>query len=547
MAEVNGTSAAAGEEGGGRRWGRMEVAVLALLVVAALGARLYLIPFHDVISADGTGYVGAARALAKGDPSRLASYGFYPVLIRLAGILGPDMETAGRLVSVVCGSLLVIPLYLLGTEFFRPRTTLAACAVTAFWPTLLGWSCEVMAQAPYILLVVTGTWCVWRMCRSASVGCGCAAGVCLGLAYLTRTEGSLLFLVLPLAALLSLRPRLHPLVRPLCGYGAAFALLLGANVLLVHHVTGTWQLAAKTSTALNDALSAYLDVADLTFLPQFQSTGYLDVLQRYPGFIWWNSARNLAITWHELVPLPLWLLAILGLLWGGRGEGRPAGRLFLLATFSPFLVIIVFYYVGPEYSQPYLPVLFLWCGGGMGLVERTLGRLVSRCTGDRQGRFSGRAPATLAAALVFAATLVARQVPAKSTGEYRPDDDGGRRDQKNIGLLLKQHLPPGKLMTRSGRIAYYADRDWQTIPKAPLGEILRTAREGKVRFLVVDGGQLSIRPELGPLLRPLARKVEEREFYLTPDWSVIAGLGVRPFLFYADVTSRGVAVYEVLP
>ena len=529
------------------RVGRTEVVLLTLLVVAAFAVRLYLLQSHDVISSDGTGYVGAARALAKGDVTRLAGYGFYPVLIRLANLVVPDMEMAGRLVSVTCGSLLAVPLFLLGTEFFRPRTTLAACAVTAFWPTLLNWSCEVMAQAPYILLTVTGTWCVWRMCRQASVGSGCAAGLCLGLAYLTRTEGSLLFLVLPLAALASLRPRLRPLARPLCGYGGSFALLLGVNILLVHHVTGNWQLAAKTSTALNDALSAYLDIVDLTFLPQFQSTTYLDVLQRYPGFIGWNSARNLAITWREFVPLPFWILALLGLLWGGRGERRPAGRLFLLATFAPFLVIIVFYYVGPEYSQPYLPVFFLWCGEGMGLVERFLGRLLSRGVGDRLGRVMSSTPVTLAAALVFAATLVARQVPAKSTAEYRPSDDGGRRDQKNIGLLLKEHLPPGKLMTRSGRIAYYADRDWQTIPKAPLQEILRTAREGKVRFLVVDGGQFSVRRELGLLLKPLDREVTGREFYITPDCFVIQGLGVRPYLFYDDVTTKGVAVYEVLP
>lgn len=525
---------------------RTELILLAVLVVAALGVRLYLLRFHDVISVDGTGYVGAARALARGNVAPLAGYGFYPVLIWLASLLTLDMETAGRLVAVVAGSFLAVPLYLLGKEFFSPRATLAACVVTAFWPTLLAWSCEVMTQAPYTLFVVTGTWCVCRMCRLTSLASGCAGGICLGLAYLTRPEASLLFPLLPLAALISLRPQPRPLVRPLAAYATTFGLLFAANLCLVHRVTGSWQLASKTAAALNNALSRYLQVTDLGYLPRFSTTGYLDIIRDYPGFITWNILRNTAITWKELVPVPLWMLALLGFCAGGLWRRIP-GRLFLAATFAPFLVIIVFYYVGPEYSQPYMPVLLLWCGEGLYRGERLLTLRAFRGNGGYRRRWLNRAPVTLVLALLFTLALIVRQVPWETQPQpYRLEQDGGRRDMKNIGLMLKQNLAPGKIMTRWAHIAYYADREWQSIPNSDLASILQTAREGGVRFIIVDGALTDVRPQFGPLLGPFEMRYTAREFYVTPYNEVLPEFGLRPYLFYADVNSLGVAVYEVV-
>jgi 4-amino-4-deoxy-L-arabinose transferase-like glycosyltransferase len=518
------------------------------MVLLALGLRLYLMQFHDVITADGTSYVGTARAFKAGDIHGLATYGFYPVLIRLAGMLVSEMEMAGRLVSVVLGSLLVVPLYLLGAEIFSRRTALAACLVTAVWPPLAAWSCEVMTQATYITLAISGVYCVWMMIKRPSAVLGLGAGICLSLAYLTRPEGFLLFFAAPLGPLFMRRRELRALWQTLAVYCGSFLLLFLVNILLVHHVTGNWQLSAKTGSALNDALSYYLRIPDLSYIPEVKAYGYLDILREYPDFIWKNSFHNLKETWKTMAPFPVWFLALTGFLAGGFQPGKNSARLFLFSTFGPLFVIIIFYYVGVEYTQEYLPVLFLWAGEGGIWLERFAAGRIPALGSELREKWIAHVPLTLVLAVLFAGSVVVRQIPADSSHlPYNPESDGGRRDHKNIGLLLKEHLPPGKIMTRWARIAYYADREWVTIPKTDLEAVIRTARESGVRFIVVDGGLSRQRPELEILFSPFEIDDGTKRLLLkTPENELFRDTGLRPYLFYLDPQSFGVAIYEIV-
>ena len=53
----------------------------------------------------------------------------------------------------------------------------------------------------------------------------------------------------------------------LAAYCGSFICLFGLNMILVHHVTGNWQLSAKTGSALTDALGYYLKVKDYAYIP----------------------------------------------------------------------------------------------------------------------------------------------------------------------------------------------------------------------------------------------------------------------------------------
>jgi hypothetical protein len=524
---------------------RKEMAAIIALAVAAFLLRCYLVRFHDVISADGIGYYGAARALGAGDIGRLASYGFYPVLVWFAGLFIPDLEQAGQVVSMLLGSLLVVPLYLLGRSLYSRQTALAGCFLAAVWPTLLSWSCEVMTQATYVTLTITGFYLVWRMFRSPSAVVGGLAGFVLGLAYLTRTEAALLVLVMPIAAALVNCRGLRRMGTTLVSYLVAFTALFFLNILLVHHITGTWQLAAKTSVALNDALGFYLKIRDLNYVPGVKQTSYLEIMRQYPDFIRSNSLSNVRKALDTMLPAYLWILALIGFLSGGWCAERNAVRFFLLATFAPLLVIIVFYYVGPEYTQPYLPFLLLWVAEGFRQIERFLaGRFPALDFHKKGGRI--RIPLALAVALLLSVSILIQQVPAQiDPASYIPTDDGGRRDHKRIGLLLKENLPPGKIMTRAARIAFYAEREWTNIPQASYAEILQTARLNKVSYLVVDGSLKGFRPQLGDLLAPLDPMGPGKIFFVNRAGKDIESMGMMLYLLYRDPSSMGVAVYRL--
>jgi hypothetical protein len=158
-----------------------------------------------------------------------------------------------------------------------------------------------------------------------------------------------------------------------------------------------------------------------------------------------------------------------------------------------------------------------------------------------------RVPLLLLAAAVYAAALFTPQIrPDISDAEYRPVMDDGRRAEKHLGILLKNNLPSGKIMTRWARIAFYAERDWVNVPaEVDYEEIIKTARENGVRYLVADAMLYGMRPKLGAeLFAPfMDREVPQGLSFYDNTGGLVKGL--RPFLIYNDPGGVGVIVYEL--
>jgi hypothetical protein len=102
-------------------------------------------------------------------------------------------------------------------------------------------------------------------------------------------------------------------------------------------------------------------------------------------------------------------------------------------------------------------------------------------------------------------------------------------------------------MTRWARIAFYAEREWVSIPAASsLEEVILTAKRSGVRFFIADGLLYSNRPALGrEIFEPLrtTKLGKGRFFHSDPDARI---KGMRPFMLYINPPSMGVVVYEIL-
>lgn len=527
-----------------------DVAVLGVLVAAAFAMRLYFLPFLDVISVDGTTYVNLARAMRQGDFSGVGSYGFYPVLIWLAGFFFQDLETAGRMVSLVFGSLLCVPVYLLGIDMFSRRTAYASCVVMLAWPILRHFSCEVMTQSSYMTLALTGVYLVWRMMRTSSVVSALLAGLFLGIAYVTRTEAILIFAAAPLPLLYAYRREFKSRITVLAAYAVAALIVIGANLILVHHATGSWQLASKTSVALIDAISYIRNIPDMNYIPDVEPVGYLQILRDYPSFIYQNIHKNVQFLLTGFIPAPFWVLLVAGIAAGGMRSDRNLVRTFLLTTYAPLGVIIVYYYTAPEYNQVYIPVTLLYCAEGLRVIENRIVPMFVTFTGVRPTmRWLTYNPAMLAAATLYAVISFAGVIPDRAAEKpYQPEHDDGRRDQKHLGLVLKENLPPGKIMTRWARIAFYAEREWASIPNTDYDGIMDAARQDGVKFLIVTGGLLPLRPGLGyDLFEVFNPGVFENGIFFGTDRSSISKPGLRPYMVYINnPASVGMVVYELL-
>lgn len=530
---------------------RGEYIFLAVIFLVALLVRLYFIPFFRVISADGIGYVSAARSLLKGIYSPMTIYGVvYPSLTAVVSLTGMPTELSGRLVSACMGSLLVVPLYLLARDFFSKQVGIVACILIVAWPPLRSWAGEVMTQATYITLIVTWYWLLWRAYRNGSIRWSLAAGAVAGLSYLTRPESLVAFAVMaPVLLLPYVKTRkVKERVALAAACIGAFILMLVPFILLVHHVTGLWQLTGKGGATLADALSEYLGRPDLKNEPGFKGIGFLDVIRLYPGFLWPNFVSNFMKTMQIMLPWYLWAAVVVGFIGGGWTRERSTARIYLLASFAPLGIIMVFFFVGPEYVQPYLPVLFLWAGGGFCEIEKMLLKSFASVGNGSKNILTTVPIAIIAVSLLTVFTFVA-QVPSDRNKPYHYDDDGGRFDHRRMGELLKKHLPSGsKIMTRSGRISFYAELENVGMPQADLMEMIDTARKKGVRYLIIDGMLMGMRPQFGPLFTPLLSGLDTVLYVSTPRENTFTPIpGVRLHLLYKDPSSLGVAVYELTP
>ena len=95
--------------------------ILFLLLAIAFILRIFLVIFPEVIYSDGTEYIRYAKQLLSGNWGGSKAPPVYPVLIALASRWIPNFELAGIWVSVIFGTLAVIPVFYLGKRIFNEK------------------------------------------------------------------------------------------------------------------------------------------------------------------------------------------------------------------------------------------------------------------------------------------------------------------------------------------------------------------------------------------------------------------------------------------
>lgn len=523
----------------------LDILPIGLILTVALGVRIIFFWQDKVIAADGISYVGIARAIWANFDFRPASHfpPVYPVLIGLFSYLAPYDEVAGKVVSTIMGTLLVIPLYLLGRELCSKRVGYIAAILAALSPNLIGISGIVLSQSTYITILVTALYLCWKAFNANSHKMALAAGFMFATSYLTRPEAIVVFAGIS-AGFLFVRPATltrKDTCKLLLVAWTGFFICAFPYILLLHDIYGTWQLTGKSSVTLADSLGWYLNRPDLKREPGFAGLTYLDVVKRYPDFLWKNSLKNLPATWDEARP-QFWLLALLGIVSSLFSREKWRRLLFLGAALLPLGIIIVFFWIDAHYFAPCIPILFILGGEGLVTVEKGVNGLFARLGFLK---FRDFAPWALIVGAAMAITGILPALVADRSAPYHFDQDGARYDHKLIGLMLKDHLPArSKVMVKSGRIAFYGDFQRVDIPQASLPEILEAAKEGGASYLIADGTLFGARPQMEPFLIPLL--IPQEQVLSTGPFGQIPNIpgGLRLVLLYKDPNSVGVAVYE---
>ena len=445
------------------------------------------------------------------------------------------MELASNICYVLFGVLLVIPIYLLTKEMYGRRAAVVSAGLVAVYPAIstapLFWG--TLTEPPYYFFVYTGLFMVLlAMRREPRIERGMEyrrwwgfllAGMCFGLAYLTRPEAVAYVAVggavIVLVRLFEKRLLRRATVTSLVIYVVGFLLFFLPYVYYVYRVTGSWMVSEKagvtfvTCIGLSESNTVAFDQAtwglDSTGLEVFffslesYHVNMLDVIRAYPAEFVQLVLRNvrrfvgglLSLELFSYYLLPLMGVAFFKAAWDKR---RAKGELLLLASLTPVLVFLLFF-IQDRYIATLLPTLVIWLGLGVYELGVWLCDTVANLLAPRELRDFWRRALT-ALPVVALALLLALLQPRviqqyTSTGSFRPE-------HRTVGLWLKDNVPPGSvIMSRYPAIAFYAESRWEPTPNASVPEVLKYAQANGVNYFVVDELEArDLRPQFLPLL-----------------------------------------------
>jgi 4-amino-4-deoxy-L-arabinose transferase-like glycosyltransferase len=477
--------------------------VLAALLVG-LAVRVVVGLTDDAASTDETAYLHSGLSFVQGDG--FERYGqpelhfppFLPVLLGVASWVVADPHTGTVALTVLSGTLLIIPLSLLGRRLAGPPSGVVTAWVAALAPGLatMPQIRGTGSEAEYALLVVSALWLVVsaadRDGRSRMVRVA-AAGLLVGLAYLTRPEG--LFMVVPLGvAVMVLARRRPPRVATAAAFAAPVLLCVVPYAAYLHANTGQWELTAKTQDASIDAWAAVargdratrngelygLDESGLRFSARYTPLTTLarEHPDEYRGIVATNAGKlRDVVKMPSVLPLPLWALGAFG---AWRFRRSRTVWLVLAVGALPVLSALAFFV-----QQRYLVVT-------VALVTV----LVGAALGSLGGRLRAAATAVTLGLAVLATVVSFRGDVA---GWWHPVE---QTEQRVAGEWLAAHSDPdARVMTRSMIVEFYAERPSVAMPAAGLDEVLRFGRHYGVDYLVADWYTVDrLMPELGVLM-----------------------------------------------
>jgi hypothetical protein len=470
---------------------------LAIAMAAALAMRLWALRFQALVTVDGTEYIRFAEALARGVPFASIFPPGYPALIALAHVVVPDRVLAAQVVSIACGTLLTVPVWLLARAALGPWWAGVPALAIALHPELARFSAVTMSESAYILLLHAALALVAT--RRAPF-----AGLTMGAAFAVRPEALVTAVALAVgAAARALRWKTG--WKPLAWGTTGFVILALPCWMYFHATLGEWTLTPKIGALRTTTTDWRVDERRLrTEAREEEPAGALDLLIRngpaaitqYPA-----NARAHGRSLHELWPVPLLALSLLGLVWRRGIESLPLVTLLLL----PLLGLSR----QPRFLLAALPAL---------AILATVPLMRARSLGWR-----ATAVALWLAGAIWCGAIWRKPFTIPLDGSFEAHVPAGQW----LGSVAE---PDAVILDRKPYVSFYSRRTYRVMPDEPYEDLVQYAVSSGARYLVVDQKVSSIfRTQLEPLLYDGAFRDREQRLELVYVGGRVKGYGVGIF------------------
>jgi len=507
---------------------KREVWALAVIILATFVVRVLISVLADrVIKWDEPDYLRLGANLLTGRGFTTSGHPelhytpLFPIVSAMVGLLIHNLEAGSEVVNIICGSLLLVPVYGIGRRIYGRRVATVAIGLLAVLPALTTsvqyWG--TMSEPLYILLVYGGLFAVMQAAFDDSLISYAVAGGLFSLAYLTRPEGityaavMLVFIVVLKAFRRELFIR-YTLTGLLLFVGV-FVLVTFPYMLYLQRHTGQWTVTGKLGVTYEigaavvaqdpaeyDRVTASLDSEGkeiIWFSQERFEVSLQDLILRDPAAFLQRIASNVRTLkgrFFRRTSFPTYLLipVFLGLFGVAWNRERAIDEAFMALCMAPVLSFLPFH-IELRFFSPVFPALLLWTAHGLvwlgDWLAPTLKNLLDR-RADRWERIARWAPAVLVGLYFLLMQPLAVRDGLQVTNFARRD----------VGLWMKENTAPDAvIMARDLSIAVYAERDWVPSPHAEYDRYIRYARSHRAAYLVADEWELTVlRPQLGFLL-----------------------------------------------
>ncbi len=504
-----------------------DCASILAFVLIAFGARVFLVRYRHLFSDhDAIGYINMARAIRFGIPAFWETIPIrvgplFPLFIRICHETGPaDWAYCGRLVSILFGSMLWIPFFLLARLCYGRKSAIMGSILLLTSPFLIDISLNVLTESTFVCFFLFAVYFIFASYESWATLYFFLAGVTLSLSYLVRPEAFLYFplFLLGTAGYGRVAGLSFPkLVKVSMAFMAGFAVLSLPFVFTIHHRIGIWTFSGKTKNILlqhgvdkNDALwyekQFYaLDHDDELIIKKARlSDDHEPILISPHDIINEIKAllRNVYTTYRRVLSDlfgPAWFFLMgAGFYFKARRavESRHVWILKrdfnLLVIILGYMVIVSFHNLTLRHFAAIVPLLVVI--GAYGLKE---------ASEFLQPSGQGRSKPSLIFISLLLGFIFVSEIPTIRHAIRNPGSNAGEDSFMYLkaGRWMRENLPPNlKVMSRKGFLSYYAGSTFVAMPFGGMDEILDYARSMGVEYLEVNSKIIRLRPQLEPLL-----------------------------------------------
>jgi hypothetical protein len=453
--------------------------ILLFLLAFAFALRVFLVIYPEVIYSDGTEYVRHAKEVLAGNWTGGKSTPAYPAFIAFIYLLIKNYELAGIWISVIFGTLLVLPVFYLGKEIFGERVGIISGLLAVVHPFLYMNSGSVLTESTYHFFLATSVLFGWYAFSQGRFHHILLFSLFVSLAYLTRPEGIGLLFVFFVWVLFIDPPKEKRVWVKRAGILllAVFCFLLFSSpyIIQLRKELGRWQISKKTTFSIG-SLS---DKEDTSFeAVALREKINFSVFLKNPLTLLGKIGLGLLESFYKFQqgfnPI-LFLLALLGWIkiFKMKSSYTFKGNFYILSQHVFFFAFVFpFYWVVRRYASQMVPISIPWAAFGCLEVMVWINRWFEK------ENLRKRVSLILLFLLLGGLIIHGRVIHTKEH----------RLIRRETGLWMKNHLPrDAKIMSRLPQEAFYAELPWIRIPEKNYEEILRVARSNKVRYLIIDG------------------------------------------------------------